>query len=86
MLAADGKTVQSFSGVIAGSMTEKAVLSTFVGFPDDAFAPLSKAGVLALIQSLLVLDVDADGDGTPESVSVGLEVKALGATLEGIGK
>lgn len=86
VLAADGKTVSSFTGVIAGSMTEKAVLSTFAGFPEDAFAPLSKSGVLALIKSLLVLDVDADGDGTPESVSVGLEVKALGATLEGMAK
>ncbi len=46
-------------------MIEKAVLSTLAGFPDHAFAPLSKAGVLALIKRLHVLDVDSDGEGTP---------------------
>ncbi len=83
-LAADGKTVTGFDGVIGGSMTEKAVLSTFQGLPADAFAPLTKAGAIALIKSLLVLDIDADGDGKPESASVGLKVSAIGATLEGM--
>ncbi len=83
-LAADGKTVTKFSGVIGGSMTEKAILSTFAGLPDDAFKPLTKAGAMALVKTLLVLDVDADGDGKPESTSVGLKIDALGATLEGL--
>lgn len=83
-LAADGKTVTKFTGVIGGSMTEKAILSTFQGLPDDAFKPLTKSGALALVKTLLVLDVDADGDGKPESTSVGLKIAALGATLEGL--
>jgi len=84
LLAADGKTVTKFSGVIGGSMTEKAILSTFQGLPDGAFKPLTKVGAMALMKTLLVLDVDADGDGKPESTSVGLKINALGATLEGI--
>lgn len=78
-LASDGKTVLKFDGVIGGSMTEKAILSTFQGLPDDAFKPLTKPGAMALVKSLLVLDIDADGDGKPESTSVGLKVKAIGA-------
>ena len=76
-----GATVTSLAGIVSVAVTKEQVLESVAAAPDGAFG-VSKAQLLALVDDLLVPDVDLDGDGTPELVSMALAIDTNAATLE----
>jgi len=76
--------IVSLNGVIGGAMTEVAVMTVFNALPEKNFKPLDKKSALALVKSLLVLDIDVDGDGTKDAASLGIRIVGIGATIAGM--
>ena len=59
--------------------------STIV-YSDPVFGDVTKGQVLQWLQNILVPDIDTDGDGTPDAVSIGVIASALQAGVIGYGK
>jgi hypothetical protein len=76
--------IKSIDGVIAGAMTEVAVLEVVNALPEANFKPLDKKSALKLVKQLLVLDIDVDGDGINDAASLGIRISGLGAKLLGM--
>lgn len=69
-------TVQSFSGKVGGAVSKAELLE---------IAALINAGVdlVPVIEALIEPDIDTDGDGAPESISLILFIQGLGGNIVG---
>ena len=81
----DGKTIQAIAGVLGGAVPQKTVVDVINSMDDALFAQfgMTKAAALELIKGLLEIDIDTDGDGTPDASSIGLRFSAIGAKITG---
>ncbi|MBM4370670.1 MAG: hypothetical protein FJ098_03405 [Deltaproteobacteria bacterium] len=66
-----GGTVQSMAGVIGGAIPEQAFYDAVEAVPEDQL-PLDKDLLLSFLGMLLNPDIDLDGNGDDDAVSVGL--------------
>ncbi len=82
----DGKAVQGMSGALGGAVPSPVVVDIINAMDDSVFASLGgKANALVLVQQLLAVDIDTDGDGNKDASSIGLRFSALGAKIVGTG-
>ena len=80
----DGKAIQGMAGALGGAVPSPVVVDIINAMDDSVFASFGgKAGALALVQQLLAVDIDTDGDGTNDASSIGLRFSAIGAKIIG---
>lgn len=71
-------------GIIGCAVTKAAIIDMVDQIPAEAL-PVSKDLIMAVLAMVVVADIDADGDGTKESVSTGMKFTAIPANLVGLG-
>ncbi|MGB0589551.1 MAG: hypothetical protein ACPGU1_07735 [Myxococcota bacterium] len=76
----DGQ-ITSFAGVFGGAVPKSALEAAINAVPDEDL-PLPKSAILGFM-GLLENDIDADGDGTKDALSLGLKVSGIDAVLTG---
>lgn len=69
--------------IIGGAVRQSTLVKTIEDHPSETFGPVSKGTIITVIESILP-DVDTDGDGIDDGLSVGLIGTAIPATLSGI--
>ncbi len=80
----DGKAIQGMAGALGGAVPTPVIVDIINAMDDSVFASFGgKAGALTMVQQLLTVDIDTDGDGTKDASSIGLRFSALGAKLVG---
>jgi len=83
-LEADGQTVKKMQGIIGGAVSKQSVLETVNALPEATYAPLTKQGVIDLVDAILEQDLDLDGDGKPEASSIGFRFKGIAGHIVGV--
>ena len=69
--------IGAFDGTLAGATT-KQVLKDFVSsVPTEYFQAVSKEAFLSLLDAMLSPDIESDGDGVRDSVSIGFPLHAV---------
>jgi hypothetical protein len=76
----DGQ-VSSFSGVFGGAVPKSALEAAVNSVPDEDL-PLPKTAILGFM-GLLENDIDTNGDGMKDALSLGLKVSGIDAVLTG---
>ena len=82
VLGQDGLTLMNAR--LGGALNKQLLLETVLAIPDDVQLPISKETIVTLLQELLVPDIDVDGDGVAESVSVGMKFATIDGTIVGV--
>ncbi len=82
-LDAQGKII-GLEGIIGCAVTKAAIIDMVDQIPAEAL-PVSKDLIMAVLNMVVVADIDADGDGVKESVSTGMKFTAIPANLVGLG-
>ncbi|MFT7624442.1 MAG: hypothetical protein ACI9WU_003630 [Myxococcota bacterium] len=75
--------VVSATGNLAGALRQDALLAALDAV-DPAALPLPVETIKSLLQNLLTLDIDTDGDGVDDAVSMGMSMDAVDINLIGI--
>jgi len=78
--------VEGMEGLLVGGIPKAALVEAIDGIPAEEFeagTSLDKATILAVIEDLIVNDLDLDGDGVFESASFGARVGAIPGVLAG---
>ena len=70
-------------GVIGGAVRKQDLIDGVMALPDDAL-PVPKETLAAMMEVILVEDLDTDGDGLDDAISVGLKLAAEPAVLFGL--
>ena len=87
----DGELV-GMDGLVAGSVPKQSLLNTVAtvdpeyllgGLPPGTDPADATAEIVALIDALLVEDIDLDLDGVPDAVSAGFRIKTIGGNVTG---
>lgn len=78
--------VTTLDGVLGGMLNTQEILDIVNNLPDEAFAgmTLDKQQILTLIGTQLALDLDSNGDGVLDVVSLGLTFHAVAARVVGV--
>ena len=63
-------------GVLAGAIA-KADLAAAIDALDPEALPIPKESIKSILENVVKSDIDADGDGTPESASVGIVIETI---------
>ncbi len=71
-------------GVLGGAFHKEDLLKIVDALPDDFDLPISRQLLEGMLDMFLIPDIDADGDGTPESVSFGVRFTSIPALLSGV--
>lgn len=72
-------------GLICGAVVKKDIEAAIDAVPDEQLAKLmDKATLKGLLATLLVPDIDVDGDGTKEAVSVAIKFETVGGQITGM--
>ena len=69
--------------VFGGALRKKELGETISVLPGDSFAGLSKELILGLLEAIEA-DIDTDGDGVDDALSIGLAVNAVPTTIVGV--
>jgi hypothetical protein len=69
--------------VFGGALRKDELAETIAVLPGDSFAGLPKDLVLSLLATMLP-DIDTDGDGVDDALSIGLAVTAVPTTIVGV--
>ena len=75
-----GTQVFSIQGFLGGAVDKGELLDTIAKLPDEVL-PMDKETVVGLLDTLIVNDLDTDGDGTPDAASVAIRFDAIPADL-----
>ncbi|NOZ02929.1 MAG: hypothetical protein GXP54_13730, partial [Deltaproteobacteria bacterium] len=76
-------TVTALTGILAGALNRDEIMAAIDLVPEESL-PMSKDQIIGLLNLLLTPDIDVDGDGTAESISLGLLIEADAATITGV--
>ena len=72
-------------GKLCGVIPKPALFEALEHVPEEQLKSIGgKAGAKSLLDTLLVADIDLDGDGTPEGVSAGFSFTTIGAKVVGM--
>jgi hypothetical protein len=84
-MASDGIHIQAMQGILGGALPMESLVDVINASADSAFSAIGfdKATVLQLIQQVLTLDLDLDGDKVPDAASIGIRFTAIGAQIAG---
>ena len=82
-IAEVGGRVLSISGMLGGVVLEADLMQQVEQLPAEFFLqfPMPRSQILALLEAVVIADVDRDGDGTPESVSMAIRFESLAARI-----
>ena len=75
--------VTAFAGILAGAFRKADLFAALEQVPDDQL-PLPRDQILVLLNLLLRPDIDTDGDGAPDAISLGLKATADAAVISGV--
>ena len=78
----DGSSITAFSGILAGAFSKDELFAAVNLIPEEKL-PMPKQQIYSLMNLLLVPDIDVDGDGTNESISLGMLAEADQAVITG---
>jgi hypothetical protein len=78
-----GGVVTGVDGVLGGALRKAELFAALAQVP-DAELPMPKDQIYALLNLLLKPDIDLDGDGARESISMGLRIRADRAGIVGV--
>jgi hypothetical protein len=73
--------VVAFAGIFAGAIPKSALEAAIESVPEEDL-PLPKAAVIAFL-GLLENDIDTDGDGVKDALSLGLKVSGIDGVITG---
>jgi hypothetical protein len=69
-------------GVLAGAVPKQTMIDAIAALPDGVL-PVDKNLAIQMLELLVQADIDADGDGTKESASIGLPFTANAGVITG---
>ncbi len=72
------------TGIFAGAVPMDSLIDTIMNVDPKYFDPLTNQQVADLITQLVDPDIDLDGDGQPDAVSVGIRVTTIPGVITGI--
>lgn len=75
-------------GVLGGALVKQELVDEILAIPEsllEVLEPMTPQTLAGLIETMLIPDMDIDGDGELDAVSFGLRFKTNQATLVGIG-
>jgi len=75
----------SYTGVLAGAISKKALLAQVDTLPDVGL-PVSKDTIKMFIDAMLSPDIDSDGDGKKDAASIGFKFTTNPGKITGIAK
>jgi hypothetical protein len=84
-LTVQGGQVSSLSGVLGGAVKKQTLIDALRQVPDDAL-PAPKEAIISLVETLVVNDVDTDGNGSLDAASIGVRIIAIDARLTGVAR
>jgi hypothetical protein len=70
------------NGVLGGAVRKADIIAAVEAIPDGVL-PIPKGTVVGIVEGL-VADVDTDGDGTDEALSIGLKIAGSPAVISGV--
>ncbi len=79
----DAGNIIGLEGIIGCAVAKAAIIDMVDQIPAEAL-PVSKDLIMAVLNMVVVADIDADGDGNKESVSTGLKFTAIQANVTGL--
>ena len=82
-LSFTGDDPTGLDGVIAGAVFKDDLSTALSALPADTL-PLDIDQVIGLLDVLVTEDIDTDGDGTADAVSIALVIEAIGAEIVGV--
>ena len=81
-MTVDGGQIATMVGILGGALS-KAELFAAINTVPEVDLPMPKDQIFGLLNLLLVPDIDVDGDGTKESISIGMLLEADQAVITG---
>jgi len=79
-----GGRVTSMQGILAGAVPKQQLLDGINALDEDSLpSNLDKATVVALVNTLVVNDIDTTGDGVNDSASIGIKFTAIDGHVVG---
>lgn len=80
--------ITHIKGIIGGAVPKQKILDGIDAIPDGTPLPqgLTKASLKSLVTLLVKSDIDGDGDGVPESASIGLQFEGIAGNITGVQK
>jgi len=75
-----GSQIFSVQGFLGGAVDKAELLDTIGKLPDDVL-PMDKEIVITMLDTLIVNDLDTDGDGTPDAASVAIRFDTIPANI-----
>ena len=78
----DGE-VTAMTGILGGAIKVSELKASIEALPDESL-PIDKSLILGLLDSILVQDIDTDGDGAADAASVGMPFETVPASITGV--
>lgn len=82
-LVVEDGAVTSFDGILGGAVLKSDLRAALAALPADAL-PFPPDTIAGLLDTLVVDDIDIDGDGEPDASSIGLPVAGIGGRITGV--
>lgn len=76
--------VSAVTGVLGGAVPKQTLIDGLRQIPESAL-PAPRDAIISLVESLVVNDIDTDGDGTKDAASIGVRIIGIDARLTGVG-
>ncbi len=78
--------ITHIQGIIGGAVPKQKMLDAVDQLPDDVQLPggLTKENLKQLINAMIHPDIDGDGDGVPESASIGIQFEGIAGNITGV--
>ena len=81
----DQDKVVGLEGFLGGGVAKEQLMDTLSKLPDFVF-PMDKKTVLGMLDTLIVNDLDTDGDKVPDAASINFKFKTVPANLVSSGQ
>jgi len=83
VVADENGVIQSMDGVVGGAVPKAALVETINAIPDGYFT-MDKAQLLTLLDQTVDQDIDLDGDGQVDALSIGFRFSTVPTTVTGL--
>lgn len=72
------------NGVLGGAINKQQMLTAVQNLPPEVELPLDKAMIIQMLNSMVKVDIDTDGDGLLDAASAGMPFVAYDALISGM--